>query len=173
MSWLISSLFHGVAAVHGHPEHGSVFHIAVARCRNTLLTTSPCWHPRQCNCSASLNEFQWVPLFLHGEIQLHTSPSYTLPCLPHTILSDCPSAAICHTATKCYSILVGRFNLCCHSTIWHCCCGPTLQNRTHSFQSSPHPLQYPKLLLLLASCVKIQHLFSSTEYVGKGQFPTS
>jgi len=33
-----------------------------------------------------------------------------------TILSDCPSAAICHMATKCSGILVGRFNICYHTT---------------------------------------------------------
>ena len=33
------------------------------------------------------------------------------------ILSDCSSAAISHTATKCNGILVGRFSLYCHTTI--------------------------------------------------------
>jgi len=33
-----------------------------------------------------------------------------------SVLSDCPSAAICHIATTCHGILVGRFNLYCHST---------------------------------------------------------
>ena len=42
------------------------------------------------------------------------------------ILLDCPSAAICHTATKRNRILVGRFNLYCHTTNIHLwCCGPT------------------------------------------------
>ena len=30
--------------------------------------------------------------------------------------SDCPSAAVCHTATKCNGILVGWFNFYCHTT---------------------------------------------------------
>jgi len=30
-----------------------------------------------------------------------------------TVLSDCPSAALCHTATTCNGILVGRFSLYC------------------------------------------------------------
>jgi len=39
---------------------------------------------------------------------MHTSMS-------DTTLSDCPSAVIWHTATKCNGILVGRFNLYCHT----------------------------------------------------------
>jgi len=37
-------------------------------------------------------------------------------CTPMSddILTNCPSAAICHTATKCNRILVERFNLDCH-----------------------------------------------------------
>ena len=40
----------------------------------------------------------------------------------YTTVSDCLSAAICHMATKCTGILVGMFNLYCHTTIicfWH------------------------------------------------------
>ena len=40
-----------------------------------------------------------------------------------TIVSDCPSAAICHMAKKCHGLLVGRFNLNCHTTniqLWRC-----------------------------------------------------
>ena len=36
-----------------------------------------------------------------------------------TILSDCPSAAICHGATKGIGILLGRFNPYCHTTNIH------------------------------------------------------
>ena len=32
------------------------------------------------------------------------------------ILSDCPSAVICHTATECNGILGGRFSFYCHTT---------------------------------------------------------
>jgi len=35
--------------------------------------------------------------------------------MPDVVLSDCPYDAICHTATKCDGILVGRFNLYCRS----------------------------------------------------------
>ena len=49
-------------------------------------------------------------------------------CFIHTstlvaMLSDCPSAAVCCMATTCNGILMGRFNLCCHTTniwLWHC-----------------------------------------------------
>ena len=42
-------------------------------------------------------------------------------CFLHTFISDailssCPCAPICHMATKCNGILVGRFNLYCHTT---------------------------------------------------------
>ena len=43
--------------------------------------------------SANISECQLVPIFPHGG---------------DTILSDCPSAAICHTATICNRILVGK-----------------------------------------------------------------
>ena len=60
-----------------------------------------------------MEEFSDIPLFhMHFRV--------------NTIGSDFPSAAICHTAAKCYRILVGRFNLHCHTTnirLWHC--GPT------------------------------------------------
>ena len=44
----------------------------------------------------------------------------------HAFLSDCPSAATCHMATKCKGILVGRFHLHCHTINFRLlCCGPT------------------------------------------------
>ena len=53
--------------------------------------------------SFCMREFNSNPL-LH--LHFHVRP----------ILSDRPSADICHTATKCNGILVGRFNLYCHPT---------------------------------------------------------
>ena len=56
-----------------------------------------------------------------------------------TIVSDCPFAAISHMATEYNGILVGRFNLYCHTTtvlLW--CHVPTERNKKHYFQSSPH-----------------------------------
>ena len=39
--------------------------------------------------------------------------------LSDTIWSDCPSAAICHRATKCNRILVGMFSFYCHISNMH------------------------------------------------------
>ena len=72
-------------------------------------------HPSLCShplfglhkCSASVDEHQWVPFFPHGGIQCHTFVSSALPC----------QTPLCHTATKCNGILVGRFYLYYHSTI--------------------------------------------------------
>ena len=72
-------------------------------------------------CSASVDECQWVPCFLRRGTQCLTCTS-----ISDAILSNCPSAANCHTATTSNEILVGRFGLYCHTTnicLWHC--GPT------------------------------------------------
>lgn len=66
-------------------------------------------------CSASINECQWVQFFLHGGIPLHTFSSYALPC-EKFVLSHCFSVAICCMATKYNGILVGKFSLYCHTT---------------------------------------------------------
>ena len=53
-------------------------------------------------------------------------PCFISTSMSDAILSDCPSAAIRHTATKCNRILLGRFKLYCHTTsicLYHC--GPT------------------------------------------------
>ena len=56
---------------------------------------------------------------------------------PDAILSDCPSAAVWHTATKWNGKLVGRFSLYCHPTNIHLWCyEPKKWNRTHYFWSS-------------------------------------
>jgi len=55
-----------------------------------------------------------------------------------SILSDCPSAAICHTATKFNEILVGRLSVYCHPAniqLW--CRGSMWWIMRHYFQSSP------------------------------------
>ena len=74
--------------------------------------------------SASINKCQWEQFFLHGGIKWH--PFWFIrTSMSEAIWSGCPSAAICHTATKHYGILVGRFNLYCHTTniclrCWSC-----------------------------------------------------
>ena len=50
---------------------------------------------------------------------LITHLCFILTSMSDTILSDCPSAAICCTATKCDRILAERFCLYCHSTNIH------------------------------------------------------
>jgi len=85
---------------------------------NALLSASLCLHPLfgLHKISATTDKCQWVEFFPHGGIQWHTSD---------TILSDCPSVAICHKATNCIRILVGRFNLYWHlNNIHPWCCGP-------------------------------------------------
>ena len=72
-------------------------------------------HCPNIHCLVSIN-IQQVPM---GAIFSTWRNSVPPHCFIHTamsdaILSDCPSAAICHTATTCNGILVGRFSLCCH-----------------------------------------------------------
>ena len=76
---------------------------------NISPTTSLCQHSLFGfhKCSASISEY--MLLFPHRGIQ------FALNCLICTsmskaILSDCSSAAICHTATTCDGIFVGRFS---------------------------------------------------------------
>jgi len=71
-----------------------------------------------------MGEFVSTPLLhLHFRVRRH--------------LSQCPSAAICHTATERSRTLVGRSILYCHTTnihLWHH--RPTSLNRRHYFWSS-------------------------------------
>ena len=90
----------------------------------TIVTAKihhPPSHWAHIHCLVSLNfsidECQWVTFFAHGGIQFHIHTS-----IWDTIASDCASAAICHTATTCNGILVGRFSPYCHITticLWH------------------------------------------------------
>ena len=97
------------------------------------LSLSPflkCAHPTLCaehtlcsqllfdlhKCSASINECQWVPVFCtqkNSVAHLYSICTST----SDAVVSDCPSAAIYHTATTCNRVLVGRYNLSCHTTI--------------------------------------------------------
>ena len=51
-------------------------------CCSAPPTASLCSHPLfgLHKCSASINECQWLPFFLHGGIQCHTFAPNTLPC---------------------------------------------------------------------------------------------
>ena len=63
--------------------------------------------------STSVNECQWVVFF-----SAWRNLMMYLICtsMSDAILADFPSAATCHSITKCNGILVGRFNLWCHIT---------------------------------------------------------
>ena len=69
-------------------------------------TTSLCLHPLfgLDKHSASNSECQCMTFFIHEGTKWHTLMS-------DTILSECPSAVICHTTTKCNRMLAERFNL--------------------------------------------------------------
>jgi len=104
------------------PAPEEVTHCCCCHCWNAPSTISLCstslfvLH----KILANIGECQRVPLFcmeeLNDTVLLHMH-------FHDAILSDCPSAAICHTATRCNGILVGRFNLYCHAIsihLWHC-----------------------------------------------------
>lgn len=89
-------------------------------CHSVLTPTGwSLWTPSKC---------QWMSLgsifFPHGEMQKYLCFMHT--SRPGTILSDCPLAAICHTATKHDGILVGRLSpYLCTTSIPLWCRGPT------------------------------------------------
>ena len=70
-------------------------------CWNETPTSSLCSRPLfgLCKCSASVNECQWR----NSLIRL----CFICTSTSSAILSDCPSADICHTATKCNGLSVG------------------------------------------------------------------
>jgi len=91
-----------------------------------VTTTETHYSPPHCSyllfglhkCSARIDECQWIDFFSTWR------NSMTYLCFIHTsvldsILSDCPSATICHMATKCNGILVGRFSNYWHTTNIH------------------------------------------------------
>ena len=76
---------------------------------------------------------------------------FILTSIWDTVLSHCPSAAICCTATTCNGILVGGLNLYFHITdicLWHC--GPASQNRRQYLQSSPRTQATAKTIRCLS-----------------------
>ena len=94
-----------------------VFHIAVT----TAETHHPLPHCAHIHCLVSIN-MQQVSMNVSGchffstRRDIMTSLCFICTSISDIILSDCPSAAICHMATKRNGILVGRFNLYCHTT---------------------------------------------------------
>ena len=96
-----------------------VFHVAVA----TAETCHPPSHCANIHCLVSVN-VQQASMNVIGCNFSAWRNSITHLCfictsMSDAILSDCPSAVICHTATKFNGILAGRFNLCCHNNNIH------------------------------------------------------
>jgi len=73
----------------------------------TVLTSIVCLQKH----SPTISGCQWVRL--HS--QRNSIPHLCFVCtsMSDTAVSDCPSAAICHTATTWDGVLVGRFHLYC------------------------------------------------------------
>jgi len=85
-------------------------------CWSTPPTTSPCSHPLyDVQHLAIVSEHQWVPFFSPTWRNSMTHLCFTHSSMSDAIFSDCPSAAIFPTATKCNGILVWRFSLYCHT----------------------------------------------------------
>jgi len=89
-------------------------------CWNALPAASQCSHslfgvPK---CSASINKFQWMQFISEWRNSM-THLCFVRTSMSDSILSDCPSAAICHTATTCDRTSVGKFSLYCHTTNIH------------------------------------------------------
>ena len=85
MSWPRHPSFHSVTDVHDCLEHGLSFHHQCHHhhhCWNAPPITSLCSHSLfgLHKCSASVDECQCVPFFLHRQFKWHTIVSYLLPC---------------------------------------------------------------------------------------------
>jgi len=92
-----------------------LFHVTVA----TAETHHPPPHCPNIHCLVSVNVQQASKNVIGCNFFRMEEFNYTL-CFIRTsmsdaILSDCPSAVICRTATKFNGILAGRFNLYCHT----------------------------------------------------------
>jgi len=76
-------------------------------CCNTIRTVSLCSHPLLSlhKYSARIDECHWVPFFPSWRNSV-THLYFICTSMSDTILSDCRSAAICHTAIKYNGILV-------------------------------------------------------------------
>ena len=95
-----------------------VFHVAFA----TNETQHPLLQSGHSHCLVSVNVQQVLINVIGCNFFLPWRNSFSHLCFIKTSMSDaivsnCPSAAICHIITKCNGILVGRFTLYCHITI--------------------------------------------------------
>ena len=80
-SRLVRFSYHGLTAVQGHLECGWTL-MLLSPLMKCSTFTSLCSHPQfgLHQCSASIDECQWVSFFTHGGIQLHAFASYAFPC---------------------------------------------------------------------------------------------
>ena len=106
------------SACHAHQNlHQQSWSIVFAITAETHLPPLHCTH---IHCLISIKVQQALinasgcQFFLHGGIQ-----HLCFTSMSEAISSDFLSAAICHVATKCNGILVGKFNLYCHTTNIH------------------------------------------------------
>jgi len=87
-SWLCWSSFHGVTAVHGHPEHGLFFMLLSPILNHTTHRLHPQFGLHK--CTARIYESRCVPFFLHGGIWFFASYAllWRMPfCQPACLLS--------------------------------------------------------------------------------------
>ena len=105
-----------------------------------LKVMPPIYFHGNCNIHKEHNNTLWQSIFSATELYFSTwTPPLTMyfhqrwtrafmliyTSMSDASLSECPSTAICHTATTCNQILVGRSNLHCHTTICLRCHQPT------------------------------------------------
>ena len=138
MSWSQHFSFHGVTTVHVCQNVNCFSLLLLLRHTThclTLLTSTVCFH----KYSASSDECQWVPFLFLFFFFFAWRNSVTFICFvctstSGTILSVCPSAAICCTATICDQILTSTATPISGSdTVDQC-----NKIKAHLFQSSPH-----------------------------------
>jgi len=94
--------------------HAELVKVCSSRGDPLLFLTSIVWSPK------TFRKCRWISM---GTIFSAQRNSVALVCfiptsVSYVILSDCPSAAICHVATKCNGTLVRRFNLYYHTTMY-------------------------------------------------------
>ena len=109
-----------------------------------LKCTTLCLHCAHIHC-LSLHTFskrQWMSRGASFSAWRNSVTHLCFICtsISDTILSDFPSAAICHTAVKCNGILVGRFSLYCHNINIHLWWANKIKQET---LLSKQPLQFP------------------------------
>ena len=122
MSWLRCSSFCGVTSCvsDGRAQMSFTSLSPLLKHATHLFTvlTSTGWSP------STVSKHPWMSVGAICSERRNSVAAIFFICT--SIVSECPSAAICHMATKCNGILEGRFNLYCYTAnihFWHH--GPT------------------------------------------------